>query len=127
MSQLQMFGGGGTGPTPTPTTVTTVGATTQNLFTIDLGAVPGTYQFEARVKAFESTTPASAGYNIYGTFRTNGTIATLVGNQDVFNEDAALINADAYFTATGIDNNAILQVLGVAALTIVWVGESEVT
>jgi len=125
MSQLQMFGGGGTGPTPTPTTVTTVGATTQDLLTVDLGAVAGTFQFEARVKAFESTTPAGAGYNIYGTFTTDGANATLVGNQDVYNEDAALINADAYFTATG--NNAILQVLGVAGLTIVWVGESEVT
>jgi hypothetical protein len=106
-------------------TATTVGATTQNLITVPLGVVAGTFQFEARVKAFEAGTPAAAGYNIYATFRTDGASATLVGEQPIFNEDAALSTADAYFVASG--NNAVLQVLGVALLTIDWVGETEVT
>lgn len=106
-------------------TATTVNAVTANIITVALGAVAGTFQFEARVKAFESTTPAGAGYNVYGTFRTDGATATLIGNQDVFNEDAALSTADAYFIASG--NNAVLQVLGVAGLTINWVAETEVT
>jgi hypothetical protein len=93
--------------------------------TIPLGVVAGTFQFEARVKAFESTTPAGAGYNIYATFTTDGIAATLVGDQPIFNEDAALSTADAYFVASG--NNAVLQVLGVALLTIDWAGETEVT
>lgn len=126
MSQVQTFGGGGgSGPTPTPFTATTVGATTANLITVALGAVAGTFQFEARVKAFESTTPAGAGYNLYATFTTDGVAATLVGNQDVFNEDVALAAADAYFIASG--NNAVLQVLGVAGLTLDWSGETEET
>lgn len=104
---------------------TTVGAVTANVITIPLGGAPGTYQFEARVGAFNASTPASAGYNVYGTFRTDGTTATLVGNQDVYNEEAALGSADAYFIASG--NNAILQVLGVTALTIDWVAETELT
>lgn len=103
----------------------TVGATTQDLITIPLGAVAGTFQFEARVKAFESTTPAGAGYNIYGTFTTDGLAATLVGDQPIFNENPALAAADAYFVASG--NDAVLQVLGVAGLTINWSGETAVT
>lgn len=106
-------------------TATTVGATTQDLITVPLGLVAGTFQFEARVKAFEATTPAGAGYNIYGTFTTDGIAATLVGDQPIFNEDAALSTADAYFIASG--NNAVLQVLGVALLTVNWDGETEVT
>jgi hypothetical protein len=104
---------------------TTTGATTANIITIPLGASPGTYQFEARVAAFNASTPSSAGYNVYGTFRTDGTTATLVGNQDIFNEDATLEDADAYFIASG--NNAILQVLGVVGLTIDWVSETKLT
>jgi len=106
-------------------TATTVGATTQDIITIPLGVTPGTFQFEARVKAYEATTPAGAGYNLYGTFTTDGATATLVGYQPIFNEDAALTAADAYFVASG--NNAVLQVLGVTALTINWTAESEVT
>ena len=106
-------------------TATTVGAVTANVITIPLGGVAGVFQFEARVKGFEATGPAAAGYNVYATFRTTGAAATLVGNQDIFNEDPSLATADAYFVASG--NNAILQVLGVAALTINWVAETEVT
>lgn len=107
-------------------TATTVGAVTANVLTIPLGGTPGTFQFEARVKAFESTTPAGAGYNIFATIRTDGTNATVIGNQPIFNEDDVLEDADAYFIADG-SNNAILQVLGVAGLTINWSGETEVT
>lgn len=106
-------------------TATTVGATTEDLLTIPLGATPGTFQFEARVKGFEATTPAGVGYNLYGTFITDGATATLVGYQPIFNEDTALVDADAYFVASG--NNAVLQVLGVVGLTIDWSGETEVT
>lgn len=106
-------------------TAITVGATTQDVITVPLGLVPGTYQFEARVKAFDAVTPSGAGYNIYATLRTDGVSATLIGNQDVFNEDATLTDADAYFIASG--NNAVLQVLGVAGLTINWSAATEIT
>jgi len=106
-------------------TAQTIGAVTADLITVPLGAVAGTFQFEARVKAFEASNPAGAGYNLYGTFTTDGLAATLVGQQPIFNEDAALSAADAYFVASG--NNAVLQVLGVALLTIDWSGETEKT
>jgi hypothetical protein len=125
MSQQQGFSQSDSTPPTPPESATTVGATTANLITVPLGPIAGTYQFEARVKAYEATTPAGAGYNVYGTLITDGTTARLVGNQDVFNEDAVLELADAYFIASG--NNAVLQVLGVTGLTINWVGETEIT
>lgn len=106
-------------------TAITVGAVTQDVITVPLGIIAGTYQFEARVKAFDAVTPSGAGYNIYATLRTDGVTATLIGNQDVFNEDPTLTDADAYFIASG--NNAVLQVLGVTGLTINWSAETEIT
>lgn len=106
-------------------TATTMTNVTADLVTIPLGAIDGTFQFEARVKAFNASGPAGAGYNIYATFTTDGVAATLVGNQSIFNEDTSLADADAYFIASG--NNAILQVLGVTALTIDWSGSTSVT
>ena len=106
-------------------TTTTTGAVTSDVITVPLGAVPGTFQFEARVKAYDSVTPSGSGYNIYSTFRTDGTTATLIGNQDVYNEDPILNDADAYFIASG--NDAVLQVLGVTGLTINWSAETEIT
>ena len=103
----------------------TIGAVTADILTIPLGGSAGTQQFEARVKGFEATTPAGCGYNVYGTFTTTGGIATLVGVQDVFNESPALVTADAYFIASG--NNAVLQVLGVAGLTIDWTASTQET
>jgi hypothetical protein len=104
---------------------TTVGAVTTDLITIPLGAVAGTFQIESRAKGFESTGPAGCGYNNYATFTTDGVTATLVGNQDVFNEDPTLVDADAYFVAVG--NDAVLQVLGVAGLTINWSAQADKT
>jgi len=106
-------------------TGTTVGATTADIITVPLGAVAGVFQFEARAKGFDAATPAGCGYNVYATLRTDGVTATLEGSQSIFNENAVLSPADAYFIASG--NNAVLQVLGVAGLTIDWVGSSQVT
>lgn len=108
-----------------PGTGTTIGAVTADLITIPLGVVAGTYQFEARVKGFESTTPTGLGYNVYGTLITDGVTATLIGSQAVFNEIPAMSASDAYFIASG--NNAVLQVLGVATFTIDWSAETETT
>lgn len=106
-------------------TGTTIGTSTADLITFPLGATPGTFQFEARVKGFEATTPAGAGYNLYATFTTDGATATLVGVQDVFNVNAVLNTASATFVASG--NNAVLRVQGVTALTINWSAETQVT
>lgn len=97
----------------------TIGAVTADIVTISLGATPTTYIFEAKVAGFESTNPASCGYNVICVARTTGAAATIVGIEDKYvAEDAALVGGDANFIASG--NNVILRVLGVAGLTINW-------
>lgn len=105
-------------------TGTTVGATTADLVTFtlsagNLGAVPGTLVIDAEVCAFEPTTPAGAGYSIFGTVRTTGAAATLVGTPDkIVNEEAALVTCNADLVVSG--NTAIIRVTGTAGLTINW-------
>lgn len=98
----------------------TTGAVTSDIVTFSLGATPGTFVFDLRVAAFESTTPAGAGYELFGSTRTTGVAATLIGTPDkVVNEEAALAGANADIVVSG--NNAIVRVTGVAALTLNWV------
>lgn len=100
-------------------TTTTVGAVNGNTVTFALGATPGTYAIEARIAGFESTTPAGVGYSLFGSVRTDGATATIVGTVDrINNEEAALVAASATMVASG--NNLIIQVLGVVGLTINW-------
>ncbi len=98
---------------------TTVGATTSDLFTLPLGAVAGTYLFEVRVVAYNASTPASAGFSTYTTFRTNGITATLIDDTDaVVHQEASLSLIDTNMVANG--NNAIFRVTGQAGLTVDW-------
>lgn len=104
----------------------TIGAVTANLITIPLGATPTTYSIECRVAGFESTTPAGATYLLVAGFRTTGIAATLIGTVDrTTNEDAALLLCNANMIASG--NNVIIQVTGVAGLTINWRAQSVQT
>ncbi len=100
-------------------TGTTVGATTADLVTFSLGATPATYVIEANFAAFESTTPAGAGYSLFGTVRTTGAAASLVGTPDkINNENTALMPSTADIVVSG--NDVILRVTGTAALTVNW-------
>jgi hypothetical protein len=100
-------------------TGSTVGAVTTDLVTFSLGSTPATYVIEANCAAFESTTPAGAGYSLFGTIRTTGAAASLVGTPDkINNEDAALISCNADIIAS--DNNLVLRVTGTAGLTVDW-------
>jgi hypothetical protein len=102
-------------------TTTTVGAVTGNLITFTLGATPGTYAVEVRISGFESTTPAGVGYSLFGSIRTTGAAASIIGTVDrINNEEAALAAATATMIASG--NDLIVQVTGVAALSINWSG-----
>ena len=95
----------------------TVGAVDTDLVTFDLRATPGTYTFDISVSGFESTTPAGCGYQIFGTVRTTGAAATLVGTPDrISNEEAALTACQAALQVSG--NNAIIRVTGTAGLTV---------
>jgi len=96
----------------------TIGAVTSDISTIPLTVV-GTYTFEIRVAAWESTGPNSAGYAKNAVLRSDGVTATLIGDSDGFGHtDTALEDADVNIVASG--NNAIVRVLGVAGLTINW-------
>lgn len=100
-------------------TGSTIGAVNTDLITYTLPAAACSMVYDIRISGFESTTPAAAGYNIYGTTRTTGAAATLVGTPDkIVNEEAALNTADANLIVAG--NTAIVRVTGVAALTINW-------
>lgn len=93
------------------------GAVNTDLVTFDLGATPGTYTFDICVSGFESTTPASCGYQLFGTVRTDGASATLVGTPDrIANEEAALTACQAALVVSG--NNAVIRVTGTAGLTV---------
>jgi hypothetical protein len=97
----------------------TSGAVTTDLVTFALDSTPATYVVEANFSAFESTTPSGAGYSLFGTVRTTGIAASLVGTPDkINNEDAALVAANADFVVSG--NNLILRVTGVVGLNINW-------
>lgn len=78
------------------------GAATVNVVTFDLGATPAVYTFDIRVVVFDGSVPEGAGYNIFGTIRTTGAAASLVGTPDkIVNEEGGLVAADANMVATG--------------------------
>ncbi len=107
-----------------PGTGQTIGAVTADLITIPLGAVAGTYQIQASVSGFESTGPSGVGYRLTGTIRTTGAAATIIGSIDkIVNEDAALAAGNADIVISG--NDAIVQVTGVAGLTIDFAATSD--
>jgi hypothetical protein len=103
-------------------TVTTVGAVTGNVITFTLPAVPATVAFDVLVAGFASAgpgTPVGASYSVIAGARTTGVAGFLTGTPDVTsNEEAAMLAADATVVIAG--NNAIVQVTGVAGLTIEW-------
>ena len=104
------------------TTGQTVGATTDNITCIDLGATPGTYSFRINVAGFVSAgTDAGdgCGYFFTGVARTDGAAATVIPTEDKFVvEDAAIIDCDVSLSASG--NNLVVDVTGVAGDTIEW-------
>lgn len=103
----------------TEATAQTIGAVTADPIVITLGATPTTYIIEAKIIGFESTTPASCGYNLICVARTTGAASSIVGTQDKYvAEAAALFGCDANFVAVG--NTIVVRVTGVVALTINW-------
>ncbi len=97
----------------------TVGAVTADLITYTMPSVAATMVFDIRVSGLNSLTPAGNGYSVFGTVRTDGATASLVGTPDrIANEDAALVGAQCELVVSG--NNAIVRVTGVAGLTVNW-------
>lgn len=101
-------------------TGSTVDTGTADLITFSLGATPGVYTFEINAAGFESTTPAGCGYSVFGTARTTGAAASIIGTPDkIVNEEAALTSCDISMVASG--NDVIIRATGSGGgLTVNW-------
>lgn len=98
---------------------TGVGVTTVDLITFSLLLIPATFVIDANICAFNASTPAGAGYSIFGTARTTGGAASLVGTPDkINNEDAVMTGAAVDYVVSG--NNLIIRGTGVNGLSINW-------
>lgn len=103
-------------------TLQTTDATPDDIITIPLGATAGVYIVDVDVVAFNTTDSEGAGYNLFGTVRTDTADSTLCGTPDkVVNEESGMTSADANIVAGGVaDNNLYIRVTGIAAKTIEW-------
>lgn len=94
-----------------------VGAATLDLFTQNLGATPGVYNFQVYVAGFNAATPAGCAFTVFGSVRTTGAAATIIVQQDIIaDRETALLDAEFALVVSG--NNVIARATGVAGLTI---------
>lgn len=99
-------------------TVSTTGAVTSAIITFPLTVV-GSYAFECRISAYNTTSSLGAGYSIFGTARFDGVNANLVGTPDkIVNEEGAMSSANATMTVSGA--NILINGEGYALQTINW-------
>jgi len=103
-------------------TTTTTDATPDTSISLALGATPGVYTFDIQIAGYDATDDEGVGYAIFGTVRTTGAAATVIGTPDkIVNEEAAPVNlssCNANLTASG--NSAVITLTGIAATTIRW-------
>lgn len=103
-------------------TVTTTNATPDSSILLSLGATPGVYTFDVQIAAYDTTDLQGLGYAIFGTVRTTGAAAVLVGTPDkIVNEENTPVNlaaCDANLTVNA--NTAVITITGIAAKTINW-------
>ena len=100
-------------------TVTTTDATLTTIITFSMGATPATFYIYGNIQAFNASTPSSGAYSFSGGYRTDGATATELGVEfhDEF-EDVVLVSSDVFLNTSG--NNVLLQVQGVAGLSLNW-------
>lgn len=101
----------------------TTDATPFALITFPMTA-EGTYIFDVKIAAFNNTDTLGAGYNVFGTCRSNGTDSFLVGTPDkIINEEGAMSACNVNLVVGGAgDVNATIQVIGLAGKSIEWCG-----
>src|SRR5665213_994366 len=103
----------------TNNSLSTNSATPVAITTFDLGSTPGVYTFDIEIASFNITDTLGAGYSIFGSVRTTGAAAVLIGTPDkISNEEPLNTACDATLTVSG--NNAIIQVTGIAGKNIDW-------
>ena len=88
----------------------TVNVGTADLVTIALGATPGTFQLRG-LAAGKAATSNGAGFQLIGTFKTNGAAATVINTVDsISNKDLVLAGTSVTFIASG--NDVIMRATG---------------
>lgn len=99
-------------------TVTTVGAVTSPIITFT-PTVIGTYSFEIRIAAYNTTASLGAAYSLFGSVRFDGAFSNLIDIPDkIINEEGAMSAANTSFTVSGSD--VLINGIGYAAQTINW-------
>jgi hypothetical protein len=102
--------------------VTTTNATDDDSVSLDLGATPGVYTFDIQIAGFDVTDGQAVGYSIFGTVRTTGAAAVLIGTPDkIVNEEVLPVNISAVNANLVVSGNlAVVRLSGIAATTINW-------
>ena len=97
--------------------VSVAGGTTANIISFDLDATAAAFIMDISMVCTNTVNAEAAGYNIFGTIRTDGAAATLVGVPDkVVNEDVLMIPGDANMSASV--NNFLLTYTAPAGLNV---------
>ncbi len=97
---------------------TSINGSTVTLFTFALDAVPTSYRFDFNIVGRETTTNETLGYKLLATFKTNGSIATIIQTswKDA-DEDLALSSGVVFIQSDGA-NNVLLRATGTEGKTI---------
>jgi len=99
-------------------TATTVGASTGDIITFTPSVV-GTYAFEFRIAAYNTTSSLGAGASVFGAIRFDGVNTNICDLFDEINNDeGAMSGTDLAVVASGA--SMILRATGYAAQTINW-------
>ncbi len=104
----------------------TVGATTADIITFT-PTVIGTYDFEFRTAAYNTTSSIGAGYKVYGAIRFDGVNSNLCGTPNTIDsEEGAMSACDIDIVVPG-GPSVVLRVTGYALQTINWGAVGEYT
>ena len=102
--------------------VSTVGAASQTLISFPMGVSAGTYIFETKIVAYNSTGSLSAGYNLIEVIRTTGAAGVDIAPPDQYIVEEGSPGGMAQVSVTsGVSgNNYLITVTGYAGQTIDW-------
>lgn len=85
--------------------VTVASGGSSTIMSINLGSVPGVYNFQGYASCFDSVTPSGAAFTVFGSVRTTGAAAVLIGTTETINDKEATLN-DLDFEYGVSGNNA---------------------
>lgn len=102
-------------------TVSTVGNTEQDIITFDCGAVAKGFKFHIEIIGYSTTGNGASGYAIEATATTDGALnAAIVAEPDADEDESMSLIEEADWDVVAVNNDVIVRVTGVTALTINW-------